>query len=43
MSLRVNADGDNNSKDNHRFYNVDPQCPLRESQDNIGFHHDFTQ
>jgi hypothetical protein len=39
----VNADGDNDGKDNHRFYNVNPQCALRESQNNICRRHDFTQ
>lgn len=42
ISLHVNADCDDNSKDNHCFYDVNPQCPLRESQNNIRFHHDFT-
>jgi len=42
MSLRVNADCDDNSKDNRRFDDVDPQYSLRESQNNIRFRHDFT-
>jgi hypothetical protein len=43
MSLRVNADCDDNSKHNRCFYDVDPQCSLSESQNNIRFRHDFTQ
>ena len=39
MNLRVKADCNNNSKDNRRFYDVDPQCSLRESQNNIRFRH----
>ena len=42
MSLGVNADGNNNSKDNRCFYDVDPQCTLRESQNNIRCRHNFT-
>ena len=42
MNLRVNADCDNNSKDNRCFYDVDPQCSLRESQNNIPFRHGLT-
>jgi hypothetical protein len=42
MSLGVNTDGDNNSKDNRCFYDVDPQCALRKSQNNICCRHDFT-
>jgi hypothetical protein len=42
MSLRVNTDCDDDSQDNHCFYNVDPQGSLRESQNSIRFHHDFT-
>jgi hypothetical protein len=43
MSLRVNTDCNDNSKDYRCFYNVDPQCSLRESQNNICRRHDFTQ
>jgi len=42
MSLRVSADRENNNKDNHRLYDINPQRSLRESQNNIRFHHDFT-
>ena len=43
MSLRVKAECDDNSKDNRCFHDVNPQCPLRKSQNNIRFRHDFTQ
>jgi hypothetical protein len=42
-SLRVNAYCDDDGKDNRSFYNVNPQCALRESQNSICCCHDFTQ
>jgi hypothetical protein len=42
-SNRVNADCDNDGEDNRCFYNVNPHCALRESQNNISCRHDFTQ
>ena len=42
MSLGANADCDDNGKNNHRFHDVDPQCALRKSQNNVRFHHDLT-
>jgi hypothetical protein len=43
MSLLVNADCDNNAKDNGRLYDVEPQCTLRESENDIRCRHNFTQ
>jgi hypothetical protein len=42
-SNRVNADCDNDGEDNRCFYNVNPHCALRESQNSISCRHDFTQ
>jgi len=43
MSLLVNAYCDNNAKDNDRFYDVEPQCTLREAENDIRCRHNFTQ
>jgi hypothetical protein len=39
----MSADRDDNRKNNHCFYHVEPQRSLRESQNDIRFRHDFTR
>jgi hypothetical protein len=41
ISLGVNADGDDNGKDNRCFDDVNPHCALGEPKNDFCFRHDF--